>query len=45
MGSERIVAISDNPAGGHWIKIKNPKYSQKEGREDLFKKAGLIAPF
>jgi bifunctional non-homologous end joining protein LigD len=24
----------------HWIKIKNPSYSQKEGRGDLFKKVG-----
>jgi len=24
----------------HWIKIKNPNYSQKEGRADLFKRAG-----
>jgi bifunctional non-homologous end joining protein LigD len=24
----------------HWIKIKNPNYSQKEGRGDLFKRAG-----
>jgi bifunctional non-homologous end joining protein LigD len=24
----------------HWIKIKNPAYSQKEGRGDLFKQAG-----
>jgi ATP-dependent DNA ligase len=24
-----------------WIKIKNPNYSQKEGRGDLFKRAGL----
>jgi ATP-dependent DNA ligase len=24
----------------HWIKIKNPAYSQKEGRGDLFKKTG-----
>jgi bifunctional non-homologous end joining protein LigD len=24
----------------HWIKIKNPAYSQKEGRGDLFKRAG-----
>jgi len=23
-----------------WLKIKNPKYSQKEGRGDLFKRAG-----
>jgi ATP-dependent DNA ligase len=25
-----------------WIKIKNPMYSQKEGRGDLFKRAGLV---
>jgi bifunctional non-homologous end joining protein LigD len=24
----------------HWIKIKNPNYSQKEGRGDFFKRAG-----
>jgi len=26
--------------GRNWIKIKNPSYSQKEGRGDLFKRAG-----
>ena len=31
---------NDNQESCHWIKIKNPKYSQKEGRGDLFKKAG-----
>ena len=30
----------DNPNVRHWIKIKNPAYSQKEGRGDLFKRAG-----
>ena len=30
----------DNPKSRNWIKIKNPKYSQKEGRADLFKRAG-----
>ena len=29
----------DNPNVRHWIKIKNPAYSQKEGRGDLFKRA------
>ena len=29
----------DNPVR-HWIKIKNPSYSQKEGRGELFKRAG-----
>jgi bifunctional non-homologous end joining protein LigD len=24
----------------HWVKIKNPNYSQKEGRADLFRRAG-----
>jgi len=24
----------------HWVKIKNPAYSQKDGRGDLFKRAG-----
>jgi bifunctional non-homologous end joining protein LigD len=28
----------DNPAVRTWIKIKNPSYSQKEGRADLFRK-------
>jgi len=30
----------DNPNVRHWLKIKNPAYSQKEGRADLFKRAG-----
>jgi len=30
----------DNPNVRHWIKIKNPSYSQKEGRGELFKRAG-----
>ena len=30
----------DSPNGRNWIKIKNPAYSQKEGRADLFKRAG-----
>jgi bifunctional non-homologous end joining protein LigD len=30
----------DNPNARNWIKIKNPVYSQKEGRGDLFKRAG-----
>ena len=30
----------DNARNPHWIKIKNPAYSQKEGRADLFKRAG-----
>jgi bifunctional non-homologous end joining protein LigD len=28
----------DRPAADSWIKIKNPKYSQREGRGDLFKR-------
>jgi bifunctional non-homologous end joining protein LigD len=31
----------DSPNVRHWIKIKNPNYSQKEGRGDLFKRAGV----
>jgi len=30
----------DNPNDRKWIKTKNPAYSQKEGREDLFKRGG-----
>ncbi len=30
----------DNAGSPYWIKIKNPAYSQKEGRGDLFKRAG-----
>jgi hypothetical protein len=32
----------DNPKARNWIKIKNPAYSQKEGRGDLFKRAGYF---
>jgi ATP-dependent DNA ligase len=31
---------TENDSDRHWIKIKNPGYSQKEGRADLFKRAG-----
>jgi hypothetical protein len=30
----------DDMAKGNWIKIKNPSYSQKEGRGDWFKRVG-----
>jgi bifunctional non-homologous end joining protein LigD len=30
----------DDKAKGKWIKIKNPSYSQTEGRGDLFKRVG-----
>jgi len=30
----------DDARSPHWMKIKNPTYSQKEGRRDLFKRAG-----
>jgi bifunctional non-homologous end joining protein LigD len=30
----------ENARNPHWVKIKNPTYSQKEGRGDLFKRAG-----
>ena len=30
----------NNPNVRNWIKIKNPAYSQKQGRADLFKRAG-----
>jgi bifunctional non-homologous end joining protein LigD len=30
----------EDPPGRGWIKIKNPAYSQKEGRGDLFKRTG-----
>ena len=30
----------DNAKDPHWVKIKNPRYSQQEGRADLFKRAG-----
>ena len=31
-------SYEDNEQAPHWIKFKNPAYSQKEGRADLFKK-------
>jgi ATP-dependent DNA ligase len=40
---EGIVAkrvASPYVTGEDWIKIKNPNYSQKEGRVDLFRRAG-----
>jgi ATP-dependent DNA ligase len=33
-------AAGQNANGEDWIKIKNPNYSQKEGRGDLFRRAG-----
>ena len=30
----------ENVQNPHWIKVKNPAYSQKEGRADFFKRAG-----
>ena len=30
----------DNWTGPYWLKIKNPDYSQKEGRADSFRRAG-----
>ena len=30
----------DHPTGRSWVTIKNSSYSQKEGRGDLFKRAG-----
>ena len=30
----------DSPNVRHWIKIKNPAYSQREGRGDQFKRTG-----
>ena len=33
-------AYENNERMPHWIKIKNPAYSQKEGRADLFRRAG-----
>jgi hypothetical protein len=38
-GEGRSLATrrQDNARTPQWIKIKNPRYSQKEGRADLFK--------
>ena len=30
----------ENPTDPYWVKIKNPNYSQREGRADLFRRAG-----
>ena len=35
-----LSVSEDNPNTQNWIKIKNPAYSQKEGRGDLVKRAG-----
>ena len=32
----------DNLRSPHWIKIKNPAYSQKEGLADLFKRTAYV---
>jgi ATP-dependent DNA ligase len=29
--------VTEKPSR-HWIKVKNPKYSQLEGREELFER-------
>ena len=33
-----------NPIGRSWITIKNPSFSQKEGRGDVFTRAGEKQP-
>jgi bifunctional non-homologous end joining protein LigD len=38
--AKRAASQYDHNANGDWIKIKNPNYSQKEGRGDLFRRAG-----
>jgi ATP-dependent DNA ligase len=46
MDSEGIVCkrkdspykVTEMPSR-HWIKVKNPKYSQLEGREEFFERA------
>ncbi len=35
-----LSPYEQNPTSRDWIKINNPRYSQKEGRSDLFRKAG-----
>jgi ATP-dependent DNA ligase len=40
VGKRANSTYEDNPKDPIWIKIKNPSYSQKEGRADLFKRAG-----
>jgi hypothetical protein len=31
------VKVTEKPSR-HWIKVKNPRYSQLEGREELFER-------
>jgi ATP-dependent DNA ligase len=39
--AKRAASLYGQTAKGEeWVKIKNPAYSQKEGRRDLFKRAG-----
>jgi bifunctional non-homologous end joining protein LigD len=38
--AKRAASQYDHNANGDWIKIKNPNYSQKDGRGDLFKRTG-----
>jgi len=41
IGAKRADSLyGDDPNVRNWIKVKNPAYSQKEGRGDLFKRAG-----
>jgi bifunctional non-homologous end joining protein LigD len=40
VGKRADSPYEEQPADPHWIKIKNPAYSQNEGRGDLFKRAG-----
>jgi hypothetical protein len=37
---DREGIVAERAKGEDWVKIKNPAYSQKEGRKDLFKRAG-----
>jgi bifunctional non-homologous end joining protein LigD len=38
--AKKADSLYDDIARGNWIKIKNPSYSQKAGRADLFKRVG-----
>jgi bifunctional non-homologous end joining protein LigD len=38
--AKRAASQYQNTNGGDWIKIKNPNYSQKECRVDLFRRTG-----
>jgi ATP-dependent DNA ligase len=38
--AKRAASQYDHNANGDCIKIKNPNYSQKEGRGDLLRRAG-----